>query len=61
MIIFTGLLAWEYHDLYMKSRKVCNQGGGGTWINLYHSHTEMQLIPLEKIYSARDSVLKARE
>ena len=26
-----------------------------------HSHTEMQLIPLEKIHSSRDSVRKARE
>ena len=26
-----------------------------------HSHTDMQLIPLEKIHSSRDSVLKARE
>ena len=25
------------------------------------SHTEMQLIPLEKIHSSRDSVRKARE
>ena len=26
-----------------------------------HSHTDMQLIPLEKIRSSRDSVRKARE
>ena len=26
-----------------------------------HSHTDMQLIPLEKIHSSRDSVRKARE
>ena len=26
-----------------------------------HSDTDMQLIPLEKIYSSRDSVRKARE
>ena len=26
-----------------------------------HSHTDMQLIALEKIYSSRDSVRKARE
>ena len=26
-----------------------------------HSHTDMQLIPLEKIHSSRDSVHKARE
>ena len=26
-----------------------------------HSHTDMQLIPLEKIHSSRDSVPKARE
>ena len=26
LIMFTGLLAWEYHDLHMKlSRKVCNK------------------------------------
>ena len=25
MIMFTGLLAGEYHDLDMKSRKVCNK------------------------------------
>ena len=23
--VFTGLLAWEYHDLHMKNRKVCNK------------------------------------
>ena len=26
-----------------------------------HSHTDIQLIPLEKIHSSRDSVRKARE
>ena len=26
-----------------------------------HSHTDMQLIPLEKIHSSRDSIRKARE
>ena len=26
-----------------------------------HSHTDMHLIPLEKIHSSRDSVRKARE
>ena len=26
-----------------------------------HSHTDMQLIPIEKIHSSRDSVRKARE
>ena len=26
-----------------------------------HSHTDMQLIPLEKIHSSRDSVREARE
>ena len=26
-----------------------------------HSHTDMQLIPVEKIHSSRDSVRKARE
>ena len=26
-----------------------------------HSHTDMQLIPLDKIHSSRDSVRKARE
>ena len=26
-----------------------------------HSHTDMQLIPLEKIHFSRDSVRKARE
>ena len=25
MIMFTGLLAREYHDLHMKSRMVCNK------------------------------------
>ena len=25
MIMFTGLLAWEYHDLHMKNEKVCNK------------------------------------
>ena len=25
MIMFTGLLAWEYYDLHMKSRKDCNK------------------------------------
>ena len=27
----------------------------------HHSHTDMQLIPLEKIQSSRDSVRRARE
>ena len=25
MIMFTGLVAWVYHDLHMKSRKVCEK------------------------------------
>ena len=25
MIMFMGLLAWEYHDLHMKNKKVCNK------------------------------------
>ena len=25
MIMFTGLLVWEYHGLHMKNRKICNK------------------------------------
>ena len=32
-----------------------------TFSHSNHSHTDMKLIPLEKIHSSRDSVRKARE
>ena len=32
-----------------------------TFSHSNHSHTDMQLIPLDKIHFSRDSVLKARE